>query len=202
MAKKDYKDTNLKNEYKTLVKDPESDLAKITVSSDEKRTRAELLDILEELFENNELMFNPTFQLRLKAMLHILIKSIDNTLDDNLSATIATNTAKTGISNSQASAITANTSKTGITTTQVNEIKTNTAKTGISTQQSLAITTNTGKVSFPFTGATIYPDGDNSTATFRHDTKASTLVVTVTIPEGPLGRKQPAVTKSATLTLS
>ena len=187
MAKKDYKDTNLKNEYKTLVKDPESDLAKITVSSDEKRTRAELLDILEELFENNELMFNPTFQLRLKAMLHILIKSIDNTLDDNLSATIATNTAKTGISNSQASAITANTSKTGITTTQVNEIKTNTAKTGIST---------------PFTGATIYPDGDNSTATFRHDTKASTLVVTVTIPEGPLGRKQPAVTKSATLTLS
>ena len=111
MGKLDYKNSDLKTRYKTLVKDPSSDLAKITVAGDEKRTRAELLDILEELFENDELMFNTSFQEKFKAMLHIMIKSIDNSLDDGVAALVATNTAKTGVTSGQASAITANTAK-------------------------------------------------------------------------------------------
>ena len=94
MGKLDYKNSDLKTRYKALVKDPSSDLDKITVASDEKRTRAELLDILEELFENDELMFNTSFQENFKAMLHIMIKSIDNSLDDGVAASVATNTAK------------------------------------------------------------------------------------------------------------
>ena len=111
MGKLDYTDSDLKTRYKALVKDPSSDLSKITVASDEKRTRAELLDILEELFENDELMFNTSFQEKFKAMLHIMIKSIDNSLDDGVAALVATNTAKTGIVPVQTAAITANTAK-------------------------------------------------------------------------------------------
>ena len=202
MGKEDYKDSNLKNKYRGLIKDPVSDLPKITVASNEKRTRAELLDMLEELFENDDLSYNPTFLVRVKAMLHILIKSVDNSLDDGVASAVATNTAKTGISNSQASAITANTSKTGITTTQADEITANTAKTGISTSQASAITANTSKVSFPFTGDTAYKGGSNSTAAFTHIAKLNALTITVTIPQGPKGLSQPAITKSVTLTLS
>jgi len=46
----------------------------------------------------------------------------------NLEAAVAANTAKTGITTSQANAITANTAKTGITTSQANAITANTAK--------------------------------------------------------------------------
>jgi len=151
MGKLDYKNSDLKTRYKTLVKDPSSDLAKITVASDEKRTRAELLDILEELFENDELMFNTSFQEKFKAMLHIMIKSIDNTLDDAVGTAVATNTAKTGITSGQASAITANTAKTGISTSQASAITANTAKvslvggTGTTLSFGEMITTGRGK---------------------------------------------------------
>ena len=46
----------------------------------------------------------------------------------NLEAAVAANTAKTGITTSQANAITANTAKVGITTSQANAITANTAK--------------------------------------------------------------------------
>ena len=55
------------------------------------------------------------------------------------------NTAKTGITTSQANAITANTAKTGITTSQANAITANTAKTGITNSQATAITTSTAR---------------------------------------------------------
>ena len=64
----------------------------------------------------------------------------------NLEAAVAANTAKTGITTSQANAITANTAKVGITTSQANEITANTAKVGITTSQANAITANTAKV--------------------------------------------------------
>ena len=179
MAKRDYKDTDLKNEYKALVEDPGSNLDKIIVSSDEKRTRAELLDMLEELFENDELAFNPTFQLRLKAMLHIMVKSIDNTLDDGLGTAVAVNTAKTGITTSQANAITANTAKTGITNSQAS-----------------AITANTAKVTFPFESGV---DGATIAITHSESKGTHSLVFTVTIPSEEEGGK--ATTKSTTLTL-
>ena len=62
---------------------------------------------------------------------------------------VAANTAKTGITDQQASAINANTSKVGITTQQADAIVANTAKVGITTQQASDITTNNAKVSFP-----------------------------------------------------
>ena len=49
MAKLDYTNSSLKTKYKTIIKD--QDLSKVTVSDNEKRSRAELLDMIEELFE-------------------------------------------------------------------------------------------------------------------------------------------------------
>ena len=80
MAKLDYTNSSLKTKYKTIIRD--QDLSKVTVNADEKRSRAELLDMLEELFEAEELMFNQDFVEKLKAMLHIIIKSTNNSIDD------------------------------------------------------------------------------------------------------------------------
>ena len=80
MAKLDYTNSSLKTKYKTIIKD--QDLSKVTVDADEKRSRAELLDMLEELFEAEELMFNQDFMEKLKAILHIIIKSTNNSIDD------------------------------------------------------------------------------------------------------------------------
>ncbi len=55
------------------------------------------------------------------------------------------NTAKTGITPSQASAIVANTAKVGITPTQTSDITANNAKTGITSSQASAIVANTAK---------------------------------------------------------
>ena len=67
-------------------------------------------------------------------------------LSDTADPAVALNTAKTGITSSQASAISANTAKVGITTAQANAITANTAKTGITSAQASAITANTAKV--------------------------------------------------------
>ena len=80
MAKLDYTNSDLKTKYKTIIRD--QDLSKVTVDADEKRSRAELLDMLEELFEAEELMFNQDFVEKLKAILHIIIKSVNNSIDD------------------------------------------------------------------------------------------------------------------------
>ena len=49
MAKGDYTNTTRRARYRTLVK--QQTLTKVSVASDDKRTRAELLDMVEELFE-------------------------------------------------------------------------------------------------------------------------------------------------------
>tara|TARA_R100000544_G_scaffold320_1_gene183 strand:+ start:604 stop:1179 length:576 start_codon:yes stop_codon:yes gene_type:complete len=191
MGKLDYTNSDLKNKYRGLVRDPSSDLAKITVASNEKRTRAELLDMLEELFEGDDLVFNPTFQDKFKAMVHILVKSIDNTLDDGVAASIATNTAKTGITSGQTSAITANTAKTGITTGQASAISANTAKTGTTSSERSRIAANHAKVSY---------DKDLS------DTSGKAVKMTVTESRGAYAlvftMTHGRVTKSATINLS
>jgi len=81
MAKLDYTNSSLKTKYKTIIKD--QDLSKVTVSDNEKRSRAELLDMIEELFEADEFVFNQDFIEKLKAMLHVIIKSANNSIDDN-----------------------------------------------------------------------------------------------------------------------
>ena len=81
MAKEDYTNSVLKTKYKTMVKN--QTLSKVTVEIDEKRSRAELLDMVEELFEAEELCYNQSFAEKLRALLHIIIKSSNNSIDDN-----------------------------------------------------------------------------------------------------------------------
>jgi len=61
-------------------------------------------------------------------------------------AAVVANTAKVGITPTQASEITANTAKVGITTQQADDITANNAKTGITPTQAGEITANTAKV--------------------------------------------------------
>ena len=142
MAKGDYTDNTTKARYKSLIRKPASTPATVTVASDELRTRAEILDMVEELFESEKDVgggteLNPQIDNEsLRAFLHMLSKNVVNTSDDG-----------EGITTIKANAITSNTAKTGITTSQADAIVANTAKTGISTSQASAITANTAKVS-------------------------------------------------------
>ena len=77
MAKGDYTNATTRNGYKALVR--EQSLTKITVANDEKRSRAELLDMIEELFETKSRQVTAE---KLRAFLTILVLSLDNTEDD------------------------------------------------------------------------------------------------------------------------
>lgn len=79
------------------------------------------------------------------------ISDFDTEVANN--SAVTANTAKVGITTSQANAITANTAKVGITTTQADAITANTAKVGITTTQANAITANTAKNSYPSSDA-------------------------------------------------
>jgi hypothetical protein len=78
---------------------------------------------------------------------------------DKLESAVNANTAKTGITTSQASAITANTAKTGITSTQASQITVNNAKVGTETDLSVtegmkllaSVTENRGTYKLTFT---------------------------------------------------
>lgn len=80
MAKGDYTNSDTRDKYKSLVK--EQTLTKVSVASNEKRDRAELLDMVEELFYNGNQ--NITAE-KLRAFCHILIKSVQNSSDDIVS---------------------------------------------------------------------------------------------------------------------
>jgi len=77
MAKRDYKATNLKNLYRGFMKTNRD--AKVSVAKADKRTRAELLDMVEELFETKSGHITAE---KLRAFLHILVKSTKNSSDD------------------------------------------------------------------------------------------------------------------------
>jgi len=77
MAKGDYTDSTIKSGYRGLVRD--QSLTKVTVSSNEKRDRAELLDMVEELFEGKTGSITAE---KLRAFCHILVKSVNNASDD------------------------------------------------------------------------------------------------------------------------
>ena len=99
MAKGDYKNSDVKSRYRNLAKartDLKEASEKIVVSNDDKRTRAELLDIVEELFEPNT---GQTVE-KLRAVLYMIINSLGNNSDDD-----------PGITTEQSNAITANTAK-------------------------------------------------------------------------------------------
>ena len=141
MAKGDYTDSSTRDRYSELVVKPAQTPATITVPDSEKRTRAELLDMVEELFQTKVQTgsdYLPDFE-KTRALLHILIKSVNNSSDDSSG----------GVSQAQADAIVANTAKTGITTSQANAIVANTAKvsqglTTANTSMSFTVTSNRG----------------------------------------------------------
>ena len=77
MAKGDYRNSDVKSRYRNLAKartDLKEASEKIVVSNDDKRTRAELLDIVEELFEPNT---GQTVE-KLRAVLYMIINSLGN----------------------------------------------------------------------------------------------------------------------------
>ena len=100
MSKDNYTDTTLINKYKDLVKKPSSSLPLVSVATQEKRTRAELLDILEDLFDSENELEDGVIEEQLpidtesfRALMHILIKSASNTSDDSIGLTTAQETA-------------------------------------------------------------------------------------------------------------
>ena len=155
--KKDYKDTEVRTKHRTKV--PRVTLTKVEPADDDKRTRAELLDAIEDLFQNTffsgrKQSYDKEIDLEsLRSILTMLVLSATNSSDDSVGATqeqinaINANTSKTGITADQIRDIQANNAKNSITTSQSNAIVANTAKTGISTSQASAITANTAKVS-------------------------------------------------------
>ena len=107
MSKDNYTDTTLINKYKDLVRKPSSSLPLVSVATEEKRTRADLLDILEDLFDSENPLEDGIIEEQLpidtesfRAMMHILIKSASNTSDDSI-----------GLTNAQETAIANNTNK-------------------------------------------------------------------------------------------
>ena len=147
--KKDYTDASLKTRYKDKVR--RQTLTKIVVEAEEKRSRAELLDMVEELFEGQKKRLD--FE-DLRAMIHMLVKSVANSTDDDTGATSAqvsainANTAKTsfpGFGTSSGKALEGNTPLLQLGTTSTTALAGDT--TTISTTQANAITANTAKVS-------------------------------------------------------
>ena len=86
MAKGDYKDSTRKTRYKALV-GTNTD-TKVDVAADEKRKRAELLDIIEDLFRDGNKSITAD---KLRAFLHIMVKSVQNSSDDSLDITSVDN---------------------------------------------------------------------------------------------------------------
>jgi len=82
MAKGNYADSSTRNNYKSKVRT--QTLTKVTVASDEKRDRAELLDMIEELFESTGT--GGITAEKLRAFCHILVKSVQNSSDDSVEA--------------------------------------------------------------------------------------------------------------------
>ena len=77
MAKGDYTNATTKSGYRTLMS-TNSD-SKVTVASNEKRDRADLLDMVEDLFQGDAGHITAE---KLRAFCHILVKSVQNSSDD------------------------------------------------------------------------------------------------------------------------
>lgn len=77
MAKRDYKLSSLRTIYKNLIRTNRD--TKVSVSSTEKRTRAELLDAVEDLFQGGKGSISPD---KLRGFLTMLVLSSKNSSDD------------------------------------------------------------------------------------------------------------------------
>ena len=79
MAKGDYTNATRRAGYRSLVR--QQTLTKVSVDSADKRSRAELLDMVEELFETKTRQITAE---KLRAFLTVLVLSLDNKVDDTI----------------------------------------------------------------------------------------------------------------------
>ena len=79
MAKGDYTDSTRRTRYRSLVATNTD--SKDTVDANEKRERAELLDMVEDLFQDGNKNITAD---KLRAFSHIMVKSVQNTADDTV----------------------------------------------------------------------------------------------------------------------
>tara|TARA_B100000035_G_C20992518_1_gene550904 strand:+ start:1024 stop:1359 length:336 start_codon:yes stop_codon:yes gene_type:complete len=86
MAKGDYTNSERRTRYRSLVATNTD--SRITVDANEKRERAELLDMVEDLFQDGNRTITAD---KLRAFLHILVKSVQNSSDDTVDITNVTN---------------------------------------------------------------------------------------------------------------
>ena len=100
MSKDNYTDRNLVDKYKSIIKKPGTSFPVVSVTNEEKRTRADLLDILEDIFDSENDLGDGLIETQLpinadsfRAMIHMLIKSASNTSDDSIGLTTAQETA-------------------------------------------------------------------------------------------------------------
>ena len=167
--KKDYTDTEVRSTHRTKV--PRVTLTKVEPADDDKRTRAELLDAIEDLFQNTfrsgrKQSYDKEIDLEsLRSILTMLVLSVTNNSDDSVGAT-----------QQQIDAINTNTSKTGITADQIRDIQQNNAKTGITTSQASAITANTSKTTFPGFGTSSGKALEGDTSLLQLGTSSSTAL--------------------------
>ena len=167
--KKDYKDTEVRTKHRTKV--PRVTLTKVEPADDDKRTRSELLDAIEDLFQNTifsgrKQSYDKEIDLEsLRSILTMLVLSATNSSDDSVGAT-----------QEQINAINANTSKTGITADQIRDIQANNAKNSITTSQSNAITANTAKTTFPGFGTSSGKALEGNTSLLQLGTSNSTAL--------------------------
>jgi len=155
-GKEDYKSIDVRSRRRLKV--PRVTLTKVEVDNDDKRTRAELLDSIEDLFQNTyhagrKHKYDKDVDLdNLKAILTMLVLSATNSEDDTIGASqqqvnaINLNATNTSINAANIvrnlDAINANTTN---ISSQASSIATNSAKTGITSSQASAISANTSK---------------------------------------------------------
>ena len=152
---------NPPSNYMKLYFKADGKLYKLNSSGVETVSNATVSAITQALLDAKANLASPTFTgvVAIPNIANLETAVTANTAKTGISTSqasaITANTAKVGISTSQASAITANTAKVGISTSQASAITANTAKTGISTSQASAITANTAKISLTDNSVTL-----------------------------------------------
>jgi hypothetical protein len=153
--KRNYNDAEVRSKHQLLVLRKE--LSTLSRGDDDKRTRAELLDAIEDLFQDKivnlkKQSFEKDIDLEsLRAILTMIVLSVTNSSDDKDFSTafanaIFANTSKVtfpGFGTDSNTALRGNTPT--ISADQAQAIDNNTAKTGITQQQVTAINDNSAK---------------------------------------------------------
>ena len=186
--KKDYKDTEVRTKHRTKV--PRVTLTKVEPADDDKRTRAELLDAIEDLFQNTfysgrKQSYDKEIDLEsLRSILTMLVLSATNSSDDTVGASQsqvnAINNNTLGVANlstkqQQISADLNNvTSFPGFGTSSNTALRGNT--TTISSSQASAINANTAKTTFPGFGTTSGKALEGDTSLLQLGTSSSTAL--------------------------